>query len=470
MQLVVQDLRGWVVADRTTRMPRTSSDITVKSRVLIALSGGPDSVALLHMLHERAQKNGGKVYAAHVNYRLRGAESDRDEEFCRELCRHLKVRLFVRRLKPGEIKKGNVQAQARKIRYRFFDEICARHAIEQVATGHNKSDNAETFLMNLGRGAGTFGLGRMRQPGNVIRPLLDWTREEIEAYLKKHRLQYRLDASNLADKYLRNRVRKRLLPALAEVLGEKSLDAIDRSGRILAEQEGFLRQVGEEIVRADVRRSAFGKFILDLTRLRAYHPLIRRIVLALLYEKLTGSLADFDFEASERFLGLVESGKGAVDLKRGIMAEAAGKSIYIFLPSGKVRPVIVKSEATTRLRAFGLKLKVTKISPRRLSRSELACGDNRRVYVDAASLRGKLRVRTAVAGDRFRPLGMKGEKKLSDFFIDRKVDRPLREETPILEAGDTIVWVIGHALGDGVKITDRTRSVLKLEVEEYRGH
>ncbi len=455
------------MADRKTPMSKPSGE---KSSVLVALSGGPDSVALLHLLHEQAKANGGKVLAAHVNYRLRGDQSDGDERFCRELCRRLKVRLFVKRVKPGDIKKGNVQAQARKIRYRFFEEVSARHGIERVAIGHNKSDNAETFLMNLGRGAGTFGLGRMRQPGNVIRPLLGWTRSEIEAYLKRQRLSYRVDESNLADKYLRNRVRKRLLPAIAEVLGEKSLDAIDRSGRILAEQEGFLRQFGEEIIKAEVQTSAFGKFILDLTRLRAYHPLIRRIVLALLYEKLTGSLADFDFEASERFLGLIESGAGAVDLKRGIVAEAAGKSIYIFLSSDKVKPVIVKFGSTTTLGAFGMKLKVTKIQARRPSRDELESGNNRRVYVDAACLHGKLRVRAAVAGDRFRPLGMKGEKKLSDLFIDRKVDRPLREETPILEAGDTIVWVIGHALGDGVKITDKTKSVLKLEVEEYRGH
>ncbi len=455
------------MANRKTPMSKPSGE---KSSVLVALSGGPDSVALLHLLLEQAKKNGGKVYAAHVNYRLRGAESDGDEEFCRELCQRLKVRLYVRRVKPGEIKQGNVQAQARRIRYQYFEDVCARYKIERVAIGHNKSDNAETFLMNLGRGAGTFGLGRMKQPGNVLRPLLDWTRDEIEAYLKRHRLKYRIDESNLADKYLRNRVRKRLLPAIAEVLGEKSLDAIDRSGRILAEQEGFLRQFGEAIIKAEVRTSAFGKFILDLTSLRAYHPLIRRIVLALLYEKLTGSLADFDFEASERFLGLIESGTGTVDLKRGILAEAAGKSIYIFLPSDKVKPVFVKPESTTTLGAFGMTLKVTKFHARRPAKSELEGGNNRRVYVDAKALRGKLRVRAAVAGDRFRPLGMKGEKKLSDLFIDRKVDRPLREETPILEAGDTIVWVIGHALGDGVKITDRTKSVLKLEVEEYRGH
>lgn len=436
---------------------------------LVALSGGPDSVALLHWLAEASKMSGGRVYAAHVNYRLRGQESDADERFCRELCKQLKVRLFIKRLKQDELPKGNLQAGARRIRYAFFHELCRKHKIDTIAIGHNKSDNAETVLMNLSRGAGTFGLGGIRrQEGRIIRPLLAWTRPQIEAYLKKHRLKCRVDSSNLNDQYLRNRVRRRVLPLLEEVLGERTIDAIDRSARVLAEQEEYLRQIGESILNDEVQHTPLGKIVLDLTTLRSYHPLLRRIVLALCFEHLSGSLTDFDFEASERFLNLVESGSGTVDLKRGLSAEATGQRVFIYGRSQPIKSVAVK-RGTTTLKPFGLRLTVSKAEISLSSRRSLRSGGNRREFVDAEKVVGKLTVRALRPGDRIRPLGMRGEKKLSDFLIDRKVARPLREEVPLLLAGDKIIWVIGHGLSDDVKISAKTKRMLKLEVEDYRG-
>lgn len=438
--------------------------------MLVALSGGPDSVALLHLLTERAKAEGGRVYAAHVNYRLRGAESDQDERFCRDLCKRLKVRLFVKRLRAGGLAKGNLQAQARRTRYEFFEEVCRQRKIDAIAIGHNKTDNVETLLMNLGRGAGTFGLGGIRKrSGKIIRPLLDWTRREIETYLRKHRLEHRLDSSNLTERYLRNRVRRRVLPVLREVLGAQTISAFDRSAQVLAEHEEYLRQIGEEILARESTRTAFGKIVLDLTKMRAYHPLIRRIVLALCFERISGSLQDFDFDATERFLRLLERGEGRVDLKRGVVAEVCNERVYLYLTQSAVapKPVAVKRSGTTELESYGISLHIS--SATAWCRSKRIPRGGGSELIDADALKGKLTVRTMRTGDRFRPLGMSRVKKLSDFFIDRKVDRPLREEIPLLLAGGKIIWVVGRALADDVKVTDDTKRVIKLEVANYRG-
>lgn len=439
--------------------------------VLVALSGGPDSVALLHLLAEKAKAEGGRVCAAHVNYRLRAAESDRDERFCRELCKRLKVRLFVKKLTAGELAQGNLQARARRIRYEFFEELCRKHRLDAIAIGHNKSDNVETLLMNLGRGAGTFGLGGIRKrAGKIIRPLLDWTRGEIEAYLRRHRLAHRLDSSNLTENYLRNRVRRRVLPVLREVLGAQSISAFDRSAQVLAEHEEYLRQIGEEILARESTRTAFGKIILDLTKMRAYHPLVRRIVLALCFERLSGSLQDFDFDATERFLRVLERGGGRVDLKRGLVVEVRNERVYLYYAKSTIipKPLAVKRNGATKLAAFGISLEIGSATAWRRNK-RIPCGDGTSELIDADALKGKLTVRTMRAGDRFRPLGMSGIKKLSDFFIDRKIDRPVREEIPLLLAGRKIIWVIGQALADEVKVTDNTKRVIKLEVASYRG-
>ncbi|MCC6962049.1 MAG: tRNA lysidine(34) synthetase TilS [candidate division Zixibacteria bacterium] len=457
-----------MVSKKASRKP---VDQDQPAAVLVALSGGPDSVALLHLLVEKAKAEGGRVYAAHVNYRLRGAESEQDERFCRELCKRLKVRLFVRRLRAGELAKGNLQARARRIRYEFFDAMCRKHEIDAIAIGHNKSDNVETLLMNLGRGAGTFGLGGIRKrTGKIIRPLLEWTRGEIEAYLGKHQLAHRVDSSNLTENYLRNRVRRRVLPVLREVLGAQSISAFDRSARVLAEHEEYLRQIGEEILVRESTRTAFGKIVLDLTKLRAYHPLVRRIVLALCFERMSGSLQDFDFEATERFLRVLERGEGRVDLKRGLVAEVCNERVYLHHAKSAVapKPLAVKRSGTSKLAEYGISLRLSSATAWRRN-ERIPRGDGCSELIDADALKGRLTVRTMRAGDRFRPLGLNGDKKLSDFFIDRKVDRPVREEIPLLLAGRKIIWVIGQALADEVKVTDKTERVIKLEVASYRG-
>lgn len=438
--------------------------------VLVALSGGPDSVALLQLMSVVGKDLGLNIAAAHVNYGLRGEDSDADERFCRQLCKQLKIRLFVEKAGLArQRKEKNLQAEARRTRYEFFARICREHRFSLIATGHNKNDSVETILINLSRGAGTFGLtGIDPVSGNIIRPLLGYTREAIIKYLRSKRLSYRVDRSNLENKYTRNKVRRVLLPALERVFGERVVDNITRTGAILRQQELFVKAQVEGLLAREARTTAFGKIVLDLKKFRRDDAFIRQLVVAACYESLTGSLKDFDQAAAQRVIDLVRAKIGRVDLTSGVVAEIADDRLYLYREERRKPSVMTVTKSVMVLRTYGLELSVSELSAAELTQRELRGGKNMRVFVDKNAVSGRLAVRSARPGDRFRPLGLQGSKKLSDFFIDRRIDRPLREEIPLLLCGKKIVWIIGQEIADEVKITARSKRALKLEVTPYR--
>ena len=439
--------------------------------ILVALSGGPDSTLLLHLLHKEAKTRKFHLFAAHVNYRLRGKDSDADEAFCRDLCKRKGVRLFVKKANLGVLAKSNLQENARRIRYDFFDNLCEKYDIDFIATGHNRDDNVETVVMNLGRGAGTFGLGGISpREGNLIRPLLDFSRTEIEQYLDSHKVKFRTDRTNLETNYLRNRVRLQLLPQMVSLFGEALPGNIHRAAKLLSEQESALRQIADEIIATDVRTTAGGKIVLDLDKFHLYYPMLQRLVIALCYERLSGSLKDFDFRTSERVLEVASGTTDLVDLKAGIFAERCDRVMYIYRRSPATRPVAINRTGKSRVAAFWAEFSFVRKPRTSVSSDDLRSGQNLRVYFDAAKLRGQLTVRSVREGDRFSPLGMSGHRKLSDLFIDAKVDRPLRDEIPIVLCHDKIVWVVGLAICEDYKVTDTTKTVIQLEVKPYRGN
>ncbi|MGB5106116.1 MAG: tRNA lysidine(34) synthetase TilS [Candidatus Zixiibacteriota bacterium] len=437
---------------------------------LVALSGGPDSTMLLHWLAHEARRKNFVIFAAHVNYRLRGKDSDLDESSCRRLCKQLGVTLYVKRLRPGALTPANLQERARKIRYDFFADLCSKHDIDLVATGHNRDDNVETVLMNLGRGAGTFGLGGIiEREGNIVRPLINLSRADIENYLNRNKIEYRTDRSNLESKYTRNKVRLQLLPQMTKLFGASVARNIHRSAKIISDQESALREIARGLLAADARTTAGGKIVLDLDKFHLYYPMLQRIVVALCFEKLHGSLKDFDFSACERVLAAAAGKVVRVDLKAGIFAERCGQRLYIYRTSGPVKAITVRRSGKTKISRFWAEFCVNRVSRGDVSDGELKSGENLRVYFDAAKLSGRLTIRSVRTGDKMRPLGMKGSRLLSDILIDAKIDRPLRDEIPVLLCGSKIAWIVGLAVCEDFKISGTTKSVFRLEVKPYRG-
>ncbi|MFH2057029.1 MAG: tRNA lysidine(34) synthetase TilS [bacterium] len=436
--------------------------------VLIALSGGPDSVALLHLMVELAKEQGFKPYAAHVNYKLRGAESDAEEKFCCELCRNLRIRLFVKRRSLKNLRSGNLQEKAREVRYQFFEQLCEKHDIDLVATGHNADDNAETILFNLARGAGTFGLGGIAErTGRVIRPLLRFTRQQILEYLRHNGLTHCTDSSNLTEKYKRNQIRQRLLPEFESIFGSASVENVGRSGRLLAEQADFLRGEAEQCFARVAGLTRAGKIVIAWQGLMRYHTLLRRLTLAVAYERLTGSLRGFELAATDRLLALGAKGQGRADFIDGLVSEVVADRLYIYRPRGLGLSRKLALPGVVEIDRLSCRISAGLITTQSVSRRELGRGGNV-ANLDPGQVKAPLVVRLPRAGDRFRPLGMTGSKKLSDFFVDRKIDRPLRDELLIVEDAEKIIWVAGVEISDEVKVTARTKRILRLELDEIQ--
>jgi tRNA(Ile)-lysidine synthase len=435
--------------------------------VLVALSGGPDSVALLHLFHQIAEEWGFELSVAHVNYRLRGDESDEDERFCIHLCRELGLPLFRKRVPRDSMQSRNIQDRARQIRYDYFEKLAEQHGIEWIATGHNKDDNVETILFNLFRGAGSFGLsGISPRSGKLIRPLLGFSRKHVLSYLDDVELEYRSDSTNLEDKYARNRIRHRLIPEI-EAQFSGSGENITRAAEIIREQSDYLLGRAQHLLKRSSSTTPAGKIVLDLRGFANYHKSLQRIALAVAYERLTGSRRGLELAATERVLRLVRSDQRRTDFSSNCFAEIAGDKLYIYRRGGSNRPTELAIPGSADLPRLGLRLKTDLMHSAKISFRQLKSGGDI-VYLDRTRLSDTLTVRTRRAGDRFQPLGMSESKKLSDFFIDRKVDRPLRDEIPLVLAGRRIVWVAGYEIAEFARVSRDTREVVKLEVCENR--
>jgi tRNA(Ile)-lysidine synthase len=272
----------------------------------------------------------------------------------------------------------------------------------------------------------------------------------------------------LEGKYTRNKVRQQLLPVVVKIFGDRAIGSIARAGQILAQQEHYLRGQIARVLDRDAVVTPFGKIALDLNRFRRYDDFLKQLLIADCFERLTGSLQNFDLAAAQRVIKQVRSATVKVDLTSGLIAEIAGERLYIYRTAKDKPSYTVRRKGSTCLQRYGMEISVEETSTSELTGRKLRFGKNLKVYVDATKMQGKLTVRSPKVGDRFSPLGMSGSKKLSDFFIDRKIDRPLREENPLLLCGDKIVWIIGHEIADSVKITSRTKTALKLEVKQYR--
>ena len=307
-----------------------------------------------------------------------------------------------------------------------------------------------------------------RMRAGSFRPLLKFNREEILQYLEDHNIPFRIDSSNLQDKYTRNKVRLHLLPKMKDIFGTQVSGIISRSADIFSEQEVYLRLTVERLLSRHTTLTPGGKIVVDLAQFSRYDTILKRIAIALCYERLTGSLKEFDFAATERVLSLLAIRKGVVDLKQNVFAEATSKRLYLYGKGKTPRQQGIKLNGTINLKSYGIAIDCERLPVGSVDRKDLRKGDNFKVFLDQGKLDPPYCVRTPRESDRFSPLGLSGSKKLSDFFVDRKVDRPLREETPLLLAGGEIVWIIGHQIADQAKVTSATKRILKLEVKPYR--
>ena len=460
------------------RTIRSYGLLPVGSRVAVALSGGADSVALLFALREIARLEGFHVAgAAHLNHQLRGADADADEQFCRDLARKLDL--------PIEIEHLDVAARARETgvsiehaahteRYAFFARAAARLDASVVAVAHTRNDQAETFLLRLLRGAGPRGLSGMHpRAGIVVRPLIETPRDGVRAFLQERGLEFREDASNADLAIPRNRIRHELLPLLDERFAPGIVEILEREATIARDDADYL-DAAARAASARLISQRKNAVEVDADALAAETPAIARRVVRIAQEMAAGPHHFIGFEAVEavrRFA--VSKSTGQLDLP-GHRVNRRGGAVVFTASRGREKPPVaadflyqleVPGQVAVPEAACAISAD-TKPVPTGRSAAEMfrLSGRSNEAVIEAGRLASPLLVRNRRPGDAFRPLGLKGRKKLQDFFVDAKIDRFEREITPVIvDSAGRIVWVAGHALAEEFRVTEATTDVVILK-------
>ena len=453
--------------------------------VLTGVSGGPDSVALLHILLALAPRFSFQVAVAHLNHCLRQDESARDEAFVVSFADQLGLPLHVERQDVrGYQKKHHLSLEeaARKVRYRFYDTIASKFGYEKIALGHHSDDNAELILMYLLRGSGRLGLSGIPpvRDDKIIRPLIEIKRTEIMDYLAVKNLEYVEDSSNRDSQYLRNKIRNRLIPELKAEYNPKLIDTLNRLASILDAEEKWIENLIQPIFERVTVFEEQGRIGFDIERLNQQTIAVKRRLIRRAASNVKGNLRRLAFVHVEAALKLAQKGpdSGTLDFPGRTRISRQNNVLIVSRESQNLRhlagtPLLYSTpDYEYRLAKPGeifikeaaIKICFSEISLAQLP-DPLSLGQGTRAaYFDMDKIRFPLVIRNFRPGDRFSPLGMTGRQKLKKYFIDHKVSRTERRKIPILLSRNEIIWIVGHRLDNAAKIGPKAHRLLKAEL------
>ncbi len=502
-----QDLEQWVL-----HFIREHHLVSSQSRLLVAVSGGPDSVCLLHILVKLKEELGIRLHVAHLNHQLRGAESEADARYVSNLARRLGIPATIdqRDVKAHQKDKHlSLEEAAREVRYTFLAQVAEAIGASQTAAGHTMDDHIETILMHLVRGTGTRGL-RGLQPRaewqssgtslTIIRPLLPVSREETAGYCHHHQLRPKIDASNLSLSPLRNRIRHQLLPLLKSY-NPQVTEALLRTAEIAGDDLAVMDKEGSQLW-AEITRRQENTIILDKKRLLELPSALKRHLLRMSIERLLGNVKDIEMRHIEEIMGALTKPAGKkLSLPGGLIFSVEYNSYLIgqdpaalspfptlegelplklpgktMLPGWGVEATIIppeamKDDAGAYIEGSlkGLRPFKTYVSPSPLkergTKGVRLINNLFTAYFDRDKTGDKITVRSRKTGDRFQPLGMSQPKKLNEFMIDAKIPQAWRRRIPLVCSPHHILWVVGWRIDDRVKVTEDTKQVLRLKFE-----
>jgi len=434
------------------------------TRVVAAVSGGADSTALLVVLKELSGSMDLQLAAAHLDHRIRRGSS-REQLVVARLASSLGVPFLAGGIDvPAEARrrKIGIEEAARLLRYRFLERVAADFGAGTVALGHTRDDQVETILHRIIRGTGWRGLmGIPARRGIFVRPLLDCSRDELVRFLRSRKIAYITDESNRDQRYYRNRIRARLLPYLRRHFNPAVDESIGRLRESL--EEGWQRLEGP-LLGMIPEPLDDGAVLLPLSVLDRMSDFEIYLIIDLTLRERFHLFQDFEkkhFDAVKRLVRASQSGR-RVTLPHGVRITREQQSIVVRLkedPAVAPGELLVAGEGTYLLPAWGLRLVVDSIPA-----AVAGIWNEREAHF--ASIRYPVRVRARRPGDRMKPFGMRGSKKLSDIFIDAKIPLRLRERSPVFEDADGPFWVPGVAADERTRITPRTRRVIRMRLHE----
>ncbi|MBC8183551.1 tRNA lysidine(34) synthetase TilS [candidate division KSB1 bacterium] len=437
--------------------------------LLIAVSGGVDSVVLLDLLFQLKDKLKLKLEVIHLNHGIREEEALRDAKFVEQLVKKYQLPLVLEKVNVPDFSKQHRLSEeegARVLRYRFFKYILGETGADWVALGHHADDQVETVLDHFMRGSGIKGLcGMPFKRDKYLRPLLYVTRKEIETYADDLSLEYLIDSTNEMVKYRRNRIRHELIPQIKEHFNPGINTVVLRTAAIADEVEEYLCSQAQTALDECLIYLKKNKIILDIDSFLNYFTVIQKYVLFQILEKWQVDRSLLTTEKIDRVLKLVQNRKPGkkifLDSNKSVQIDQ--NKIVFFKTKPSDFEFEIKKNIEYSLPQSNLKFIAEDIDTESLPQNFLT--DPNIEYIDAEKIIGKLKIRNFRVGDKFRPLNMKGMKKVSDYFTDEKVPLHMRNEIPILVCDSGIIWIIGYQIDNSYKISDASKLILKLQVK-----
>ncbi len=438
--------------------------------VLVAVSGGADSLALLYGLHALHTQLNCHLHIVHLDHGLRH-DSAADTEFVREHAARLGLPFTRHAVElPHLIKqwKLSVEAAGRRARYEFYESVCAQVGATKVALGHHRDDIAETVLMNLIRGAGSDGLKGITpiRDGKFIRPLAAFTRQEIESFLKSIDLVPRQDSTNTDKRYLRNRIRHELMPLLEQDYNPNIKAGLIRTAEVLSVESEYLDRIAREAFDAcKLPLSQSTCVTLDREKFLRNHIALQRRILKYGITEVFGQVEDFYFEHYQGILGLINRNRpnAVLALPNGIQFRRAYEQLIFEHTPVETEDFAYPLNVPGKTFIPTLNTEITACLYDTLPDDFPSLLDGTfEAMFDYSKIQLPLIVRNRRQGDRFQPHGMQGTKKIKDFLMDTKVPRCERNRIPMVVCGDEILWVIGFTTNEMFKIRHQTRRCLHL--------
>ncbi len=484
MNIMAGKKQKGTLEQRVSRYIEKNGLLEPGQKLLVAVSGGPDSVCLLHCLWQLRQELGVSLHAVHLNHGLRGQESDADAEYVSGLARSLQIPLTtgkedIKAYQAG--KRLTLEEAAREVRYRFLAQTAQSTGAAGVATGHTLNDQAETILMHIIRGSGTAGLHGLQSRQtlqfsgislSVLRPLLEVSRQETEAYCARFDLKPRQDSSNLSLAPLRNRIRQELLPLLASY-NPAVIDSLLRLSRIARDDLELLNEAAAQAWKKVIDKQN-KLLIFDKKIMKGLPPSLQRQLFRRAVNELLGSLKDIETRHIEELMEALDKPPGRqIDLPEGLVFLIEyDRYLLGFNPEELVPLPVLKGEYEVKIPGEtlipGWKIEAS-IKTRSLSRPAVENKGNLSASLfqatfDREKVGDKVIVRPRQPGDRFHPLGMAGTKKLGEFMLDAEIPRLWRDRIPVFSTPNQVIWVAGWRMDELVKIAAATRQVLELKM------
>lgn len=454
-----------------------------KDSVLVGVSGGPDSVALLYVLLALASTFSLRIGVAHLNHCLRQDDSDKDAEFVASLARKLNLPCYITKKDVRRYQQKNklsLEEAARSVRYAFLNNVAERNRFNKIALGHHSDDNAELVLMYIFRGSGPLGISGIppKRDEKIVRPLIRSTRSEVIEFLSENRLRYVSDSSNTDRKYLRNKIRHELIPSLKASYNPRITETLNRLASIIRREDEWIEDIITPIFEKSALAVEGDKIVLSVQRLDGIHIAAKRRVIRKAIKRIKGDLRRITLTHIDSTISLLEKGPAyaCLDLPDRIRIRKKRNILILSREKSALRSLDVKSidgetlffeykiskPGALFIKEINTQLKLSETGIENLH--DVHGTGHQIAFFDMDNLAFPLVVRNFRPGDRFTPLGMTGTQKVKKYFINNKVPRTERERCPLLLSQGKIIWVVGYRIDDFVKIKSSTKNVLKAEL------